>query len=141
MVTICPKHIQVVRTVLLWLIRMVAVILILYGGYLIFARLFYAFFIGDGITAGPGAIVATGIQGLKANIGIGSDHGLVRGVPMLIIGIVLAFLSRRLARWVVAMPELGCPRCGYAGSGRPGKCPECGLDGVGPDATGDDLKP
>ena len=125
--TIRPRHILTIRAVALWSFRLVAAILIGYGGFLIAARLFFRLFLG-----GP--------NGMFTYMGVGADHGLVRGVPMLTIGIVLAFLSRRLVRWVVAMPELGCPRCGYAGSGRPGKCPECGLDDVGPDATGDDLK-
>jgi len=135
--TILPRHILMVRAVMLWLIRVVAVFLILLGGYLILARVIFAFFVGDGIAAGSGAIVASGIQGLKAHIGIGADHGLVRGVPMLGVGVILALTSKSLVRWVVAMPELGCPRCGYAGSGRPGICPECGLDDLESDTTDD----
>lgn len=42
-------------------------------------------------------------------------------------GLLLALASPRLARWIITIPETGCPACGYA---RPEhaepKCPECG---------------
>ena len=114
-----PGHVNAVRGVSLWVIRAIAAFLVLYGVFLILARVVFAF-------------IGGGVGGLTAYMSIGSDHGLVRGVPMLIIGLTLVFTSRKLVRWIVTVPEAGCPKCGYAGTVTGGRCPECGLEGLEP---------
>lgn len=114
-----PGHVNAVRGVTLWAIRAIAAFLVLYGVFLIMARIVFVFFGG-----GPG--------GLTAHMGVGADHGLVRGVPMLIVGLTLVSTSRKLVRWIIAMPDQGCPKCRYAGTANGGRCPECGLDGLEP---------
>lgn len=45
------------------------------------------------------------------------------------VAAALAWFSTRLSRWIVPLPEPGCPRCGYSLSNlRSPICPECGLD-------------
>jgi len=68
--------------------------------------------------------------------GIGETHSLYRGIALLLVGSALAVASRRVAAWVVVVPERGCPGCGYAGASRERHaCPECGLPGAGGEAT------
>jgi hypothetical protein len=54
-----------------------------------------------------------------------------------IIALLLVFTDRRLARWLIPVPRLECPQCGYAiRYDKPGTCPECGLVmGDDPDRT------
>lgn len=50
--------------------------------------------------------------------------GIVFAGTALLIG----FTEARLARWLVPLPDPGCPRCGYALRRPVGdRCPECGL--------------
>lgn len=112
-----PGQVNTVRGVTLWVIRAIAAFFVLYGVYLILARFVFAFF---------------GSGGLMVHMRIGEDHGIVRGVPMLLVGIVLVLTSKKLVRWIIAVPEEGCPRCGYAGTTSGGRCPECGLEGLDP---------
>lgn len=112
-----PGHVNAVRGVTLWVIRVIAAFFVLYGVYLILARFVFAFF---------------GSSGLMAHMRVGEDHGIVRGVPMLLVGIVLVLTSKKLVRWIIVVPEEGCPRCGYAGTPSGGRCPECGLEGLDP---------
>ncbi len=114
-----PGHVNAVRGVTLWVIRAIAAFFVLYGVYLILARFVFSFFGG-------------GLDGMFAHMGVGADHGIVRGVPMLLVGIVLVLTSKKLVRWIIAVPEEGCPRCRYAGTPSGGRCPECGLEGLDP---------
>jgi hypothetical protein len=49
--------------------------------------------------------------------------------PFLIGAGFLGVLSGRIARWILPIPKMGCPRCGYrlVALNEP-RCPECGLD-------------
>ena len=116
---VTPGRVQSVRAVVTWALRLTGLGPVLYAGFQIGARATFAVFTGGDVW-----------QNLEAHMDIGSEHGLFRGVPMLIVGVVLMVASRWAARWVVAMPERGCPRCGYAGSVVDGVCPECGQRGV-----------
>lgn len=105
-----------VRGVVLWVIRGVGVCLLGYGVFLVGSRLMFG-------VVGPGDVVSA----WRVWDGIGAEHGVYRGVPMLAIGLALALASRPLARWIVCVPDAGCPGCGYAGGSVPGApCPECG---------------
>ncbi len=69
---------------------------------------------------------------LSASFG-GSALGLVSAIDSsltwLSVALAVAFLSTRLSRWIVPLPEPGCPRCGYSLNNlRSPICPECGLD-------------
>ncbi len=110
-----PRHIHEIRAVSLWGVRLLAAGLIVYGCYLVSARLLFGL-IGNGDLT----------FAFRVWNGIGSDHGVYRGVPMIGVGVFLAVTGPRLVRWIITCPESGCPRCGYPGTG---KCPECGLDG------------
>lgn len=45
------------------------------------------------------------------------------------VAFALGWFSTRLSRWIVPLPEPGCPRCGYSLKDlRSPICPECGLD-------------
>lgn len=119
MARIAPSQVNTVRGVSLWVLRAFGAFLVGYGAFLVLGRLVYAFVIG-----GNGA--------LRAHMSVGSDHGLVRGIPMLFLGVGLMLAGRKIARWVIAMPEQGCPRCRYLGTTSGGTCPECGLTGLEP---------
>ena len=51
------------------------------------------------------------------------------GLAVLLPGILIAVLDRRIVRWLIPVPRHECPQCGYAlrqlGSNR---CPECGCE-------------
>ncbi|MCA9272220.1 MAG: hypothetical protein KDA31_04155 [Phycisphaerales bacterium] len=114
-----------VRAVVFWAIRAVGVALVCYGTFLILARLVFGLFLSPDYARGV-------FGGVKIWMGIAEDHGWVRGWPMLTVGGVLCLASRPLSRWIIAMPDQGCPRCGYAGTVSGGRCPECGLEGLQP---------
>lgn len=108
--------IHATRAMLVWAIRAAALVLVSLGLFLIAARLMYGFF---GVGDLPSA--------WKAWQGVGEDHGFFRGVPMTLIGVALAVLSKRLARWIITPPDSGCPRCAYPSTtDRPDTCTECG---------------
>ncbi|RMH30875.1 MAG: hypothetical protein D6692_00995 [Planctomycetota bacterium] len=105
-----------VRGVALWVIRSAGVCLLGYGVFLVGSRLMFG-------VVGPGDVVSA----WRVWDGIGAEHGVYRGGPMMAIGLALALASRPLARWIVCVPDAGCPGCGYAGGSVPGTpCPECG---------------
>jgi len=58
--------------------------------------------------------------------GIGATHGVYLGLPLVVVGVVLGFMSTRFARWVVQPPAMGCGCCGYATIDEDGRCSECG---------------
>ncbi len=115
-----PTHINTTRTLVVWCIRSVAVVLLVVGGYRLLWVLSMALF--------------NGAHGFSLLIRIYSPTDSLslftyRGLAMLAVGLVLAFGARRIARWVITMPATGCPRCGYDGAVND-ICPECGLHGV-----------
>jgi len=113
--TLETRTIHASRALLTWLIRATAVAMIAVGLYWIGARLVFAL-LGNGDL----------ISAFKVWSGVGSEHGIFRGLPLTLIGAVLATASRRIARWVITVPESGCPSCAYARpSDAAGPCPEC----------------
>ncbi|RNC80666.1 MAG: hypothetical protein ED559_02345 [Phycisphaera sp.] len=119
------QNVLATRAVTLWVLRAVSIFLMVYGVFLVLARITH------------GLIQRDGWVSMTAYMGVGSDHGIVRGFPMALAGVVLALLSRKLSRWIVAVPESGCVRCSYPRLGKPGICPECGYDDGEPSAGSD----
>ncbi len=116
-------RIHLARAVALWAVRGVAAALVLYGAYLVMARLVFAAMSG-------------GLSGAwQVWTGVGEDHGVVRGVPMVVCGLALAFSSRWVVRWMMVAPGAGCVRCGYATGPGDERCPECG-HGAGGESPG-----
>ncbi|MEO1007915.1 MAG: hypothetical protein AAFX79_05070 [Planctomycetota bacterium] len=113
------RHIQRVRTTraaVLWGLRLLAVLLLVAGGYLVLARLAF------GLMLGKLSL------GWNIYVGVGEGHSMSHGVAMLAVGAALAATAGILSRWIVAVPDVGCPRCRYTGeSTAEGLCPECGL--------------
>lgn len=113
-----PSSVLAVRAVVLWVLRGVSVWLVAWGVFQVGARVVFG-----AMSRGP-----TGAWQVWSDIG--QEHGIVRGVPLVVVGVVLGASSRRLARWIVRPAEVGCPACGYASPGPGGRCPECGLPGL-----------
>jgi ribosomal protein S27AE len=105
-----------------WCLRGAGVVCVGAGAYLVLKKLLFA--------------VGTFqfLDALEIYEGIGEEHSFYRGAALVIVGAVLAGYSRRLARFVITLPETGCPRCGYAvglaEGDRATRCPECGMPGV-----------
>lgn len=114
-----PAHVNTARTLTIWGIRAIAVILIAVGLYLFLKKALF------GVGSGVGFFEMT----FQVWDDTGEMHSTYRGLAMIAVGAGLAFGSRRIARWVVSTPEEGCPRCGYSGAVT-GTCPECGQSGV-----------
>lgn len=115
------QQVNAVRGIVTWTIRAAALILIATGAYLSLKRL--------ALGVGNNFDLQLIFQTWQST---GEEQSMYRGIAMMLVGGVLAALSRRLAAWVVAMPPTGCPQCGYAvappqGAASPGRCPECGL--------------
>jgi hypothetical protein len=91
-----------VRAVVLWVVRLIGAVMVAWGAYLMTRWMLY---------------------GLLWNL---PDvwSGVQEGLPRIAIGGVLCVGGRWLARWMVPVPETGCPACGY--ETLPGVCPECG---------------
>ncbi len=114
-----PDRINTCRGVTTWAVRAAAAVLLIWGAYLVLKRIVLAVLNNDPSSA------------FFAWEGIGESQPFYCGAAMLLIGGVLAFGSRQLARWIILpMPE-GCPRCGYEKI-ESDRCPECGLKGFGP---------
>lgn len=117
---VTPHQINSLRAVTTWGLRLLALMLLVTGAYLMLKRLVFGIGVWDFNSA------------LQAWMGIGEDHSFYRGIAMMLVGGAVGAMSRRLAAWVVAMPPAGCPQCGYgvappSGSDPPDRCPECGL--------------
>lgn len=53
---------------------------------------------------------------------------LVYGGPYLMLALLLWLLESRFVRWIVPLPRMECPQCGYAlRQLTTTRCPECGL--------------
>jgi hypothetical protein len=111
-----PHRINTCRGILTWATRAACIALLTFGTYLVLKRFTMA-------------VVTRDIQSaFVVWEETGEGHSLYRGLAMLMVGGLLAGLSRAIPRWVFpAMPE-GCPRCGYERVDQP-RCPECGLGG------------
>ncbi len=119
MLKLTPSEVNAARTLVAWALRAAAVILLALGSYLFLKKLLFG--------------VGTGMLNMTFRIyqGVGEEHSTYRGLAMLLVGAALAILSRRIARWVIALPEQGCPCCGYTGAVND-TCPECGQKDVTP---------
>ena len=122
-------RVNAVRAVVLWAMRLIAAWAVLYGAFLIGGRLVWATL---NVVGNVGRSFFEQLPVYAS--GVGQDHGIVRGVPMIVVGVVLAACSRRLVRWVIAAPDTDCPRCAFSGPGADGRCPECGLPWGMPEA-------
>lgn len=107
------RTIHETRAGVLWILRAVGVFLVAWGAFMVSARLMFGM-----LTAGPMS------SAWQVTMGVGEEHGIYRGGPLIVLGMLLCVFGRRLARWIVATPENGCPRCGYEDGQQP--CPECG---------------
>ncbi len=120
MATLSPSTVVSVRTVVIWVIRLVALFLILRGAYFALQR----FLMG----------VITGQPEMAWDVWqeIGNEtHRVSIGAVMLAIGAILAIFNRPLAAWLTPAPREGCPACGFSrGDDDPTRCTECGLPGV-----------
>lgn len=53
---------------------------------------------------------------------------LGKALMLIVLGVIVWRLQKRLARWLVVIPEMECPECGYAIPAlRDPRCTECGL--------------
>lgn len=118
---ISTQRINLVRGVVTWALRAVALTLVATGVYLFLKRFIMG--LGSGLDF---KLIFQTWESL--------DHQPVYGgIAMALVGLPLGFWSKKIAAWVIAMPPTGCPQCGYAvsppegGAWPPGKCPECGL--------------
>jgi hypothetical protein len=111
-----PARVNASRTILVWILRATAVVLLAAGGYLFLKKVLF------GLGSGVDFIEMT----FQVWEDVGEQHSTYRGLAMIAVGAALAFGARRIARWVVCVPEAGCPRCGYSGTVTD-TCPECGL--------------
>ena len=119
MLRLTPTHINTTRALMAWCIRSAAVVLMAMGSYLFLKKLFFAIGQdGRGFT-----------HMFRVYREIGEGLSTYRGLSMLFVGVVLALSATRLARWMIAMPATGCPKCGYDGAVND-TCPECGLTGL-----------
>jgi hypothetical protein len=115
MARIRAADVNAVRGIVTWVLRAVGVGVMSIGLYLTLKPILLAIAVGD--TNMAHAVYS----------GVGESHPHTRGVAKLAVGGIHANGSVRLARWIVPVPPRGCPGCGYAGPGRDGICPECGL--------------
>ncbi len=104
-----------IRAGLLAVIRVVAVVLLAWGGFRVVSRVLFAV-LGNGDIRTAWTVWT----------GAGESQGVFQGVPMVMVGIALAVLGRRIVVWVVRPPEWGCASCGYAVAANDVVCPECG---------------
>lgn len=115
---ISPTDVARTRVIAVWMIRAVSLSSTGLGLYLVLKKLLFA-------------LVAPTGEGLwfmfRVWDDVGEQQSTFRGLAMIILGVALGLASSRLARWVVALPASGCPRCGYDAAGRD-RCPECGLE-------------
>ncbi|GJQ30533.1 MAG: hypothetical protein HBSAPP03_24170 [Phycisphaerae bacterium] len=116
-----PRHVLGTRVIVLWALRVVSVVLVAVGLYLVIKRVLFAFISGMGF-----------MNMLTTWEGVGEEHSLYRGLAFMAVGGTLAAISGVLAIWIIPAMAYMCPKCGYEPPTRddPSRCPECGLDGV-----------
>lgn len=117
---VMPEDVNTYRGVAVWVLRSISVALLAVGTYLVLKKILFGIGVGD-----PQMIYRVWED-------VGEGHSFYRGLAMLLTGAGLGLASSRLARWAIAVPPDGCPRCGYGpGAQDSARCPECGLDGRG----------
>ncbi|MCA9275187.1 MAG: hypothetical protein KDA29_04100 [Phycisphaerales bacterium] len=104
-----------IRAAVLGVIRLIALAMVVIGVLLVLNRLLYG-------VLGVGDVTAA----FNIFVGIGETQGMYVGLPLIAVGCVLGWISRRLSHWVVRAPEIGCAGCGYETLGDDGQCSECG---------------
>ncbi len=109
---IAADRIHAARAITLWSLRLLALLITLYGTYRLLQRIAF-WLIAD---AGPTAF--------NAWMGVGENHGASIGTAAIITGLTLAAASRPLTRWAMPAPTTGCPNCAYDTNAD--TCQECG---------------
>jgi hypothetical protein len=113
-----PAAINHARGVVTAIVRGTALVLITMGAYYLIKRVTFGIASGDIRSA------------FSAYMGMGEGHEVGIGLASVLVGTVLAVLSRTLARWVVVLAPAGCPQCAYPGvTAEMDRCPECGMAG------------
>ncbi len=115
MARIRAEDVNTVRAVVTWVLRAIAAAALAIGVYLPLKALLLGLSVGNMEMA------------YSVYDNVGENHPLSRGLVLITLGAALGLFSSKIARWMIPVPGRGCPGCGYAGPGRNGLCPECGL--------------
>ena len=117
MASVDHHRINLYRARVQWWARGIAAVVICFGTYLVIKRTLFASF------AGWRLILNTWGDDL------GESNSFFKGIGMIVVGTVLLFLAKPIARVVVSVPDTGCPQCGQPidRSAKPERCTECGL--------------
>ncbi|MCC6660181.1 MAG: hypothetical protein IT437_04775 [Phycisphaerales bacterium] len=107
------RTIHAARAVATWGVRAPSAAAVALGAYLLLKKVAF------GIGTGQVRVIYDIYEG------VGEGHDTYKGLALVVVGVACGLLSRRMARWIVTVPETGCPACGYAVQGS-GPCPECG---------------
>lgn len=120
MAEIRPQTVNAARAIMTWALRAIALALVALGLYLVLKK------VGFGIgTSQPRMIYDVFTD-------TGEGHALYRGIAMILVGVPIGLLSRRLAAWMIVVPSNACPACGHDTERTDdGRCTECGLPAVG----------
>lgn len=111
------ERIRKTRALVMWCVRLLGGVMVMLGAYLLIKQVVFGLMIDRMSTA------------WMIYRGIGEWHFGSHGVALVVVGLPLLLLSRSIARFVVAMPDAGCPGCRYTGErDGQGRCPECGVE-------------
>lgn len=99
------RRIHTSRAIVLGVLRTLSLLMITVGLVMIVNRLLFGLW-------GTGNIA----QGWSNWMGIGQWHGIFFGVPLAGAGVILAFTSGWLSRWIVRAPAMGCAAAGTSRS-------------------------
>ena len=100
-----PRQVNEARALATWMLRLVGLLLMLYG--LVRFTTSLAYLLGDGFL----------FESMSQWDDTGSPAGVFVGPAVLAIGFGFSFWARSFARWVISVPETSCLRCGYEGIG------------------------
>lgn len=115
------------RQLALVIIRIVAAALIVYGSIHVVWGIGTAF----GLS---GFSIAGAFEQAMSIVWSDNWNPFWYGFASLAVAIPLALASRRISRWIVPLPRMECPQCGYAlRELTTTRCPECGM-AIAPDA-------
>ncbi len=108
------------RQVALTIVRAAALVMIVYASFNILWGLGSGFGMSN-------LRVAEGIRAMLVTFWSSNWNPFWYGFALLVPGIVLIWLDRRIVRWLVPSPQHECPECGYPlRSLQARRCPECG---------------
>ena len=109
------RRIRLFRAITLWGLRLIGLAVLVRGIYLCVNRAVF------GLSQGQISL------GWNTFRGVGEGHLLAAGITASMIGLAMLLLARPLSRFVIAMPDRGCPACGHTGEvNKEGRCLECG---------------